>query len=161
MSVKVGIGQDSHRFEAKPTDKPLVLGGVKIPGECALEGRSDADVVLHAVTNAVSGVTGINVIGKRSDEMLTRDGIVDSRYYLEEALSHLAESYRVVHVSVAIECRRPKLSPHIPAMRAGIAELMALSVDDVGITATTGEGLSDFGRGDGIQAFAVLTASRV
>ena len=67
--IKVGIGQDSHRFEEKPSGKPLVLGGLIIPRHKALDGNSDADVVLHALTNAISSVTGVNILGKIADDM--------------------------------------------------------------------------------------------
>jgi|WetSurMetagenome_2_1015567.scaffolds.fasta_scaffold00565_18 2-C-methyl-D-erythritol 2,4-cyclodiphosphate synthase len=153
------IGQDSHRFERKGSSKPLVLGGVTIPGCLGLAGNSDADVVLHAVTNAVSGISGVNVLGVVADAMCLDRGIRDSAVYLAEAVKTLGP-WRIVHVSVSIEAKRPHLARHIPAMRASIAKLCSLSLDGVGITATSGEGLTAFGKGLGIQAFAVVTARR-
>jgi 2-C-methyl-D-erythritol 2,4-cyclodiphosphate synthase len=134
-----------------------MLGGVHIPDEPGLAGNSDADVVLHALTNAVSGISGVNILGEIADDLCMKKGIRDSRVYLKKALETLS-GYKVAHVSLSIECARPRLSPHIQAMRAKIAQMVSLGVADVGITATSGEGLSAFGRGEGIQAFAVVTA---
>jgi 2-C-methyl-D-erythritol 2,4-cyclodiphosphate synthase len=154
------IGQDSHRFEERNSKKPLMLGGVRIKGCPGLAGNSDADVVLHALTNAVSGMSGVNILGKMSDGMCLKQGIKDSRAYLKKALETLGD-YRLVHVSVAIEAKRPKLETHIPAIRRSLAKLCGCAASDIGITATTGEGLTAFGRGEGIQAFVMVSAVRL
>lgn len=154
-----GIGQDSHRFERRRSAKPLVLAGVKIPGCPGLEGNSDADVVLHAVTNAVSGITGINILGPVADRMCLVQNIRDSGAYLAKAMEAMG-SWRLCHVSVAIEAKRPRLVGHLRAMRVSLARLCSLPIDEIGITATSGEGLTAFGKGLGIQAFAVVTAQR-
>ncbi len=155
---RTGIGQDSHRFDEPESGKPLMLGGVRIPDAAGLRGNSDADVVLHALTNAVSGISGTNVLGAISDEMC-RGGTTDSAEYLRYALGTLTKM-RLCHVSVAIECATPVLAPHIDAIRASIASLCGIAVSDVGVTATSGEGLTGFGRGEGIQALAIVTAVR-
>jgi 2-C-methyl-D-erythritol 2,4-cyclodiphosphate synthase len=152
----VGIGQDSHRFEPDNSDKPLVLGGIVIPGCPGLMGNSDADVVLHAVVNAVSGVSAVNILGDVSDLMCLKQGIRNSAAYLAEALKYL-QAMRPVHLSVSLGCARPRLSEHIRDMRGSLAELLGLSPGHVGITATSGEGLTAFGRGEGIFCTAVLT----
>lgn len=157
MKVKTGIGQDSHRFVASASTKVLILGGVEISGVPGLDGNSDADVVLHAVTNSVSGITGINIIGAVSDRLCLEQGITDSRVYLQEALNYLGD-WRICHLSLSIECKRPKITPHIPAMKESLAALLNLTSADIGITATSGEGLTAFGRGEGIQVFACVTA---
>ena len=150
------IGQDSHRFTEE--DKPLVLGAFLLPGEKGLLANSDGDVLLHALTNAVSGLTGRNILGPVADE-LCREGITDSRVYLEEALKDLrAMGGRILHVSFSLEALRPRLVPHIPAIRSRVAELLDISPAHVGLTATSGEGLSAFGRGEGIQVFCIITA---
>lgn len=156
MRVKTGIGQDSHRFDFEDKEKPLLLGGVHFPDAPPLSGNSDADVVLHAVTNAVSGVTGVNILGAVSDDLCMNKGIRDSRVYLEEALKHLG-AWRLCHVSISLECRQPKITPRIAAMKQKLADLCALDIADIGITATSGEGLTAFGRGEGIQVFACVT----
>lgn len=151
--MKAAIGQDSHRFEEMP-GKPLILGGVVFPGEVGLLANSDGDVVLHAITNAVSGITGRNILGRVADEMC-QSGITDSAEYLREALKSLEG--RIVHLSVSMECLRPKISPMIPAMREKIAELLGVEPAAIGITATTGEGLTDCGKGLGISVLCILT----
>lgn len=157
--VKTGLGLDSHRFVEGPTDRVLVLGGLVFDDAPALEGNSDADVILHAVTDAISGVTGRTVIGAVADEMC-RNGIIDSRQYLKVALADLGD-WQISHVSIALECRRPKIDPKVPALRASIAGLLGVAIGDVCLTATSGEGLSDCGRGLGIHATAIVTAVRL
>jgi 2-C-methyl-D-erythritol 2,4-cyclodiphosphate synthase len=155
--IRTAIGQDSHRFGPENGTKKLVLAGVEIPGCPGLEGNSDADVVLHALTNAVSGITCVNILGAIADDMCLNRGITDSRAYLREAMKHLGKS-RILHVSVSIEALRPKLSGVIEAMRESIAGLLGIPAGSVGITATTGEGLTEFGKGNGIACTVILTA---
>ena len=154
-----GIGQDSHRFEPEGSGKPLMLGGVRIDGCVGLAGNSDADVVLHALTNAISGVTGVNVLGEVSDGLCLKQGITDSAAYLRRALESLG-GRRISHVSISVEGKRPILAPHIGAIRDRIAALLGLTPDDVGLTATSGEGLTAFGKGEGIQALAIVTVRK-
>ncbi len=157
--MRVSIGQDSHRFESASgsSEKPCVLGGVSFDTAPAFDANSDGDVVLHAITNAVSGITAKNILGKVADEMC-RSGITDSREYLKRALQDLEEAgFTPVHLSISIEGARPKISPKVEEMRASIGKLMGLPAGSVGITATTGEGLTDFGRGLGVSVFCILT----
>ncbi|MGI6085186.1 MAG: 2-C-methyl-D-erythritol 2,4-cyclodiphosphate synthase [Acetivibrionales bacterium] len=157
---RVAIGQDSHRFTDSRDNKKLVLGGVVIEGYPGLKGNSDADVVLHAVTNAISGISCVNILGKRTDELCLNKGITDSRVYLKEALETL-KSKKITHVSVSIEALIPKLAPYIELMRQSIAGLLNLDVNSVGITATSGEGLTEFGKGNGIFCTAVITVQEI
>lgn len=159
MQVKTGLGQDSHRFDATGTAKPLRIGGVTFVGEPALDGNSDADVLLHALVNAISGVTGVVVLGPTTDAMC-KAGTTDSAEYVREALTHL-RSMKISHVSCSLECARPKIGPHIEAMRASLATLLGLSPHHVAITAHSGEGLTAFGRGEGIAASVIVTAVEV
>lgn len=152
--MKVAIGQDSHRIDYENKEKKLMLGGVEFKEEYSLNGNSDADVVLHAITNAVSGITCKNVLGKISDEMCA-NGITDSEEYLKEALKYLNEN--IVHLSISIECKVPKISPKIDDMRKNIARILNISENSIGITATTGEGLTEFGKGNGVSVFAIIT----
>jgi 2-C-methyl-D-erythritol 2,4-cyclodiphosphate synthase len=138
-----------------------MLGGVDFQEAFALEGNSDSDVILHAITNAISGITGRPVLGPVADG-LCRAGVTDSVAYLRLALTDLsAAGYRIAHVSVAVECLRPKILPRLPALRARLASLLGLVLADVAVTATSGEGLTDFGRGLGVQTMAVATAARI
>ena len=154
--MKVGIGQDSHRFDFEDKNKKLILGGVIFEDCPPLDGNSDADVILHSVTNAVSGVTCVNILGKISDEMCLTQGIKDSKEFLREALKYL-ESSKIIHVSISIECLLPKITPKIPEIRKSISILLDIPENCVGITATTGEGLTQFGQGKGIQVFSCVT----
>ncbi len=156
MRIKTGIGQDSHRM-GDDHSKPFILGGIEFPGLPGLKGNSDADAVMHAITNAISGITGVNIIGKESDRICLEEGIDDSAVYLQEALKYLGD-FKLTHLSISIECKRPMITPFMDAMRKRLSELLPLDPQDIGITATTGEGLTDFGRGEGVQAFAIVTA---
>ncbi len=152
--MKVAIGQDSHRIDFENKEKEFVLGGVEFKEEYSLLGNSDADVVLHAITNAVSGITCKNILGKVSDEMC-QNGITNSEEYLKESLKYLEE--KIVHISISIECKMPKITPKIEEMRKNIARILSISENSVGITATTGEGLTEFGKGNGVSAFVIIT----
>lgn len=154
--MKTGIGQDSHRFNFDDKNKKLVLGGVIFDDCPPLEGNSDADVILHSLTNAISGITCVNILGETSDGMCLGQGITDSTYYLKEAMKYL-KSFVISHVSISIECLTPKISPKIPEIRKSLSELLAIPEDCIGITATTGEGLTTFGKGLGIQVFSCVT----
>lgn len=155
MKVKTGVGLDSHRFVEGDSDRPLVMGGLVFDDAPALSGNSDADVILHAVTDAISGVTGRTVIGAVADAMC-KDGVTDSKEYLKVALEDLGD-WQISHLSIALECLRPKIDPKVSALRESLARLLSIDVEDVCITATTGEGLNDCGRGLGIHATAVIT----
>ncbi len=155
MIVRTGIGQDSHRYIQEGT-KPLILGGVIFEDFPGFLANSDGDVILHALCNAISSLTGVIVLGAIADELFFKEGITDSEIYLEEALKTLGEQ-RITHVAITLEALRPKLSGKIPAMRANIARIMKLDLSQVGITATTGEGLTDFGLGRGMQCFCIIT----
>lgn len=152
--MKVAIGQDSHRFDLENQNKPLILGGIIFENEIGLLGNSDADVVLHSITNAVSGITTVNILGKIADDMC-RAGITNSEEYLKESLKYLNE--KIIHLSISIECKSPKITPKIEAMRKNIARILNVLPTQIGITATTGEGLTEFGKGNGISCFSIIT----
>jgi 2-C-methyl-D-erythritol 2,4-cyclodiphosphate synthase len=156
--IKVAIGQDSHRFDFNNNQKKLILGGVVIDDSPPLLGNSDADVILHAITNAISGITCVNILGKISDDMCLKKGISDSKEYIFEALKHM-KNRNINHLSISVECKTPKISPHISKIRESISKILNISQDSIGITATSGENLTQFGEGIGIQVFCVLTTS--
>ena len=153
------IGQDSHRFGEPCGDTFIQLAGVDIPFDKPIEANSDGDVVLHAITNAISGFTGVNILGGEADKICLEKGIKDSSVYIDKALEYLTEG-KIIHCSVTIECLCPKLKPHIPAMKESVGKLLGIPASSVGITATTGEGLTGFGRGEGIQVFCILTFTK-
>lgn len=154
--MKVGIGQDSHRFDFEDNEKKLILGGIVFEGEPPLKGNSDADVILHSITNAISGVTCVNILGEISDDLCLNKGITDSSVYLKEAMKYLKD-YRIVHLSVSIECKRPKIAPKINEIRRSLSVLLGIPENCIGITATSGEGLTSFGQGLGIQVLSIIT----
>lgn len=154
--MKCAIGHDSHAFY-QHLGKPLILGGVTIPGGEPLKSNSDGDVVYHALTNAISGLTGVNILGEIADDMCIKHGIIDSSKYVLEALSYMGKN-EIKHVSFSIECLSPKLTTHIHDIRLSIAKLLALDISCVGFTATTGEELTMFGRGKGILCTCIITA---
>lgn len=156
MDIRTGLGQDSHRFEAQPSGKPLLIGGVAFDGAPALEGNSDADVLLHALVNALSGVTAVVVLGPRTDE-LCKAGVTDSAEYVKEALKHM-DGLKITHVSCSLECSRPKIGPRIGAIRESVAALLGIEPLRVALTAHSGEGLTAFGKGEGILATVLVTA---
>jgi len=157
MTAKTGIGQDSHAFEEVP-GKPLILAGIKLDHPIGLKGNSDADVVLHSITNAISSITGNNILGSVADQ-LCQEGVTDSSNYLKLALDDLGD-WKISHIAIAIECSKPKISPQIDSMKKSIAKLCHINKTDVGITATTGEGLTVFGKGEGIQAITIVTVNK-
>lgn len=164
-----GIGQDSHRFmqpceaQLKSADKwpkKLILAGVEFEGETPLVANSDGDVVLHALTNAISGVSGVNVLGVIADQMC-KSGITDSSAYLAKSLEFAQGlGWELRHISLSIEAKRPKFTPKIGAMKESICQLTGLDPAHIGITATSGEQLTRFGEGEGIMVFASVTMRR-
>jgi len=157
MTAKTGIGQDSHAFEEAP-GKPLILAGIRLDHPIGLKGNSDADVVLHSITNAISSITGSNILGSVADQ-LCQEGVTDSSNYLKLALDDLGD-WKISHIAIVIECLKPKISPQIDSMKKSIAKLCHINKTDVGITATTGEGLTAFGKGEGIQAITIVTVNK-
>ncbi len=156
--IRVGLGQDSHAFE-KEKNKPLVLGGVLIPDEAGLKANSDGDVVLHALFNALSSAVGKESIGIYADPLCLEQGITDSKEYLKVAMKLVFEAgFKVNNASLAIEAKKPRIALDlIEKMRKEVAKLTEINADAVGITFTSGEGLTAFGRGEAIQVLALVS----
>jgi 2-C-methyl-D-erythritol 2,4-cyclodiphosphate synthase len=158
----VGLGLDSHHFVEAGDDKPLVLGGVVIPGERGLKGNSDADVILHAVFNALTQAVGGRSIGYYCDKLCLEDGITDSREYLKIPLHMLAEKRCVINnLGITVEGHRPRIEPWSDAIKESLAQLLGIDVAQIGINATSGEKLTAFGRGEGLQAFVIVSLMHV
>lgn len=153
--MKVAIGQDSHRFDFEnKCNKKLVLAGVVFEDETPMLANSDGDVVLHAITNAISGITTKNILGDVTGKIL-KSGVIDSKVYLREALKYLKG--KIIHLSISIECKKPRISPKISEMRKCLSDLLNIGEESIGITATSGENLTEFGKGNGINVFACVT----
>jgi 2-C-methyl-D-erythritol 2,4-cyclodiphosphate synthase len=156
-TVKTGIGQDSHRFLPSDSSKPCVIAGLIFENTPGFMANSDGDVVFHAICNAISSLTGILILGTIADDLCLKNGITDSEVYLKEAIKTLG-LLKITHVAISIEAKKPKFKDRLLEMRTNIARIMELDVSKIGITATSGEGLTDFGCGDGLQCFAIVTA---
>ncbi|MCD6361519.1 MAG: 2-C-methyl-D-erythritol 2,4-cyclodiphosphate synthase [Armatimonadetes bacterium] len=153
-AMRVGVGLDVH---ALVEGRPLILGGVSIPFERGLAGHSDADVLLHAISDALLGAAALGDIGLHFPDTDPQYSGADSADLLRRVVALLAQKgWRAVNVDATVICERPKLAPHIPAMRANIAAAVGLPVEMVGVKATTTEGLGFAGRGEGIAAQAVV-----
>lgn len=156
MKIRTGIGQDSHRFLPNDSSKPCVIAGIIFDDAPGFNANSDGDVALHAICNAITSLSGVLVLGALADDLCLKDGITDSEVYLIEALKTL-KNQKISHVALTLEGKKPKFKEKIPEMRQNIARILKLDLSEVGITATSGEGLTDFGCGDGVQCFAIMT----
>ncbi len=151
---RVGIGVDSHPFSKRP-GRFLVLGGLEVSKTGGLEGKSDADVILHSLCNALSSAVGGDSLSTWSDEMCNR-GITDSQKYLARIFGVVSgKDFKVLNVSISVEAKKPYIELEvIKKMKSKIAKLLEIVDEQVGITFTSGEGLTAFGRGLGIQSIA-------
>ncbi|MDZ4278344.1 MAG: 2-C-methyl-D-erythritol 2,4-cyclodiphosphate synthase [Dehalococcoidia bacterium] len=151
--MRVGIGYDIHPFEP---GRPLVLGGIRIPDEPGLSGHSDADVLTHAVIDALLGAAALGDIGRRfpSDDPQYRDA--NSLDLLRQTVRMLAEAgHGIQNLDCTVIAERPRVAPHAEAMRSALAEALGVEVASVSVKATTANGLGAIGRGEGIAALAI------
>ncbi len=151
--IRTGIGQDSHKFDR--IHKGLTLGGLTFPEEPKTIANSDGDVMLHALCNAILGALGKGSFSSIADP-LCEQGIKDSREYLRATLAKLDDA-KITHVGFQIEGARPQIDPIENDLKRSIANLLQINESQIGITATTGEKLTPFGRGEGLQCFAIAT----
>ncbi len=151
------IGQSSRRFLPEESSKPCLIGGVIFDGVPGLDAESDGDVIYHAICNAISSLSGVPVLDKIAQDLCRKDGITDSQVYVEKAL-HTLGRQKIVHISLALEGKKPRIIDRIDVIRKRIAHVLSLQISQVGLTATSGEGLTDFGCGDGIQCLCILTS---
>ena len=152
---RVGLGQDSHMFESEALG--LILGGIKLENEKKLKANSDGDVVLHAIFNALSQAIGDMSIGFYADE-ICKKGEKDSSKYLDIILEKVQlQNFKINSLGLMIECQKPKIDPLVPKLKKSLCNLLNLPPSRIGITATTGENLTLFGAGLGIQCFAIVS----
>lgn len=157
MNLRIGQGFDVHRFAAPEEGRPLVLMGLTVPHDRGLAGHSDADVMLHALMDALLGAAGLGDIGQHFPDTDPAYKGADSARLLERVMADLrALGYRVVNADVTLIGERPKIGPHREAMRARIAPLLGLAPDRLNVKATTTEKLGFTGRGEGLAAQAVV-----
>jgi 2-C-methyl-D-erythritol 2,4-cyclodiphosphate synthase len=157
-AMRIGEGWDTHALVA---GRPLVLGGVTIPHAVGLLGHSDADALLHAITDALFGAAGLGDIGRHFPDTAAEFKGADSRRLLAEAARRVrAQGWSIVNVDSTIVAQAPKMAPHIPAMREAIAQALEIAVDCVNVKAKTAERLGPVGRGESIEARAVCLLVR-
>ena len=156
MSVTTGIGWDVHRLEE---GRPLVLGGVRLGHDRGLLGHSDADVLTHAVIDALLGAAGLGDIGEHFPDTDPRFAGADSIALLRHVVSLLGDR-AILHIDTTLLMERPKLAPHKAAIRDTLAAAMRIGPDQVNVKATTGERLGFVGREEGVAALAVATLQR-
>jgi 2-C-methyl-D-erythritol 2,4-cyclodiphosphate synthase len=154
----VGIGYDVHRFAEH---RPLVLGGVEIPHDRGLDGHSDADVLSHAIADAILGAAGERDIGHHfpnTDMSIRGISSLEILRRVREVLASKGAS--IVNIDATLIAEEPKISPHLAAMKTALSEALSLPSERIGIKATTNEGMGFLGRGEGIAAMAVASVER-
>lgn len=155
---RVGIGYDVHRLVA---GRPLILGGVRIPFPTGLLGHSDADVLLHAITDAFLGAAALGDIGALFPPSDPTWKDADSRHLLRLVVGHLnAAGWAAANIDATVVCEAPTLRPHVATIRASIAETVGMPVERVSVKGKTSEGLGFTGRGEGIAAHVVALIQR-
>jgi 2-C-methyl-D-erythritol 2,4-cyclodiphosphate synthase len=159
--MRVGLGVDVHAFAAPEEGRALVLGGVEIPSDRGLLGHSDADVLAHAVTDALLGAAGLEDIGHYFPDTDERYRDADSIALLREVRGLLGNSWEVANVDAVVICERPKIRDHRDAMRENLAGALGVEPSRVGVRGTTTERLGFAGRGEGIAAQAVCLLERL
>ena len=156
--IRVGHGFDVHAFAA---DRKLIIGGVDIPHDLGLAGHSDADVLLHAICDALLGAAGLGDIGRHFPDSDAAFAGIDSRILLRRVAEQLkSRGWRVGNVDATLIAQAPKMAPHIARMTAHIADDLGVSIEHVNVKATTTEKLGFTGRGEGIAAEAVCLIAR-
>ncbi len=150
---RIGLGQDSHRLKE---GGELILGGVQITEECSLEADSDGDVIIHSLCNALSTAIGGGSLDTWAGEMF-RNGITDSKEYLRKILAKVkAGKYTINNVAIMVEAAKPKLEKYREEIQKSLAKLLEIEAEKVGMAFTSGDGLTSFGRGEGIQVISTV-----
>lgn len=151
--MRIGFGYDSHRFEE---GRPLLLGGLPIPGETGLKGHSDADVLVHAVIDALLGAAALGDIGSHFPDTDPKWKGADSTLLLGKVVDEVAAAgYAVGNVDATVICERPRLRPHVDAIRTRLSELLHVDVSRVSVKGKTNEKMDDVGAGLGIEVHCV------
>lgn len=151
---KIGIGSDSHKFIE---NKKLVIGGIRLDEGYGFEANSDGDVILHALFNAISTAIGMKSLGYYADKMFEK-GITDSRQYLRFIIEKTdAKKLKIQNVAIMLEGRRPKIDNHIDKIKGSLSKLLKIKEENIGIAATSGEGLTEFGKGNGMLCICAVT----
>lgn len=160
-AMRIGIGYDVHAFAPAPAGRPLLIGGVVVPHDRGLAGHSDADVLLHALVDALLGAAGLGDIGQYFPPGDPRWKDAPSTTFLTRTRDALAQSdWQVVNVDATVVAEAPRLSPHIAAMRSHVAQALGIALDQVNVKSKTTDGLGFAGRSEGIACYAVALLER-
>jgi 2-C-methyl-D-erythritol 2,4-cyclodiphosphate synthase len=158
MKLRVGMGFDVHQLEE---GRDLFLGGIKLPSSKGAVGHSDADVLIHAICDALLGAANLRDIGFHFSNKDDRWKGMDSKFFLQSVTNMLTEKgWKIENVDCTVCLERPKVNPHIPEMKKVLSSLMNITDDDVSIKATTTETLGYVGREEGLNAYAVALISK-
>lgn len=158
--MRVGIGYDSHRFAPNGDERPLILGGVRIPHTHGLTGHSDADAICHALTDAILGAAGLGDIGHMFPDSDPQWKDADSVQLLSRANLAVTEAgHHLVHADLTVIAEAPKLAPYVDAMQQRLADALVVGLSAISIKAKSNEGMGWIGRGEGIAVIAVATLS--
>ena len=180
-NFKIGLGEDDHAFvledsitekapqklkketaEKTPATTPLYLGNILIDEAPKVFSNSDGDVILHALCNAFDVAAGLGSIANYADEMCLKQGIKNSAAYVEHVLNQAREKgWQAQNVSISVKAKKPKLEKYALQIKKRLSEILKISIEDIGLTFTSGEGLSACGRGEGIRAMAILVLVKV
>lgn len=153
---RVGIGQDSHKF-SNTAGRKLFLGGVEIADGMGLEGNSDGDAIIHAICRALEQAIGGESFSIYADQM-NKEGIMDSKEYLKISVMHVKEKgYKINNVGISVEAKKPNISKISASIKNSLAAVLEITTENIGINATSGEDLTPFGKGEGIQVFAIVS----
>jgi 2-C-methyl-D-erythritol 2,4-cyclodiphosphate synthase len=159
MNIRVGFGYDVHPFQE---GRELWMGGVKLDHPLGLQGHSDADVLIHAICDALLGAANLRDIGYHFPDTSAEFELVDSKDLLRKCIVMLHDrGYRVGNIDATVCAEQPKLSPHISSMQQKLAEVMGVDPEAVSIKATTSEKMGFVGRGEGITAYAVALIEKI
>ena len=156
MRYRTGIGQDSHRFLQDETEKKCIIAGLPFEGAPGLDADSDGDVVFHAICNAITSLTHVPILGGIASDLCRNQGVTDSQVFLDKALETLGDQI-IEHVALTIEGKRPKFQKRANDIRRSVASVLSIHMDQVGITFTSGDDLTAFGRGEGMMCYCILT----
>ncbi|EMT38040.1 2-C-methyl-D-erythritol 2,4-cyclodiphosphate synthase [Thermoanaerobacter thermohydrosulfuricus] len=154
VEVRVGLGYDVHKFEK---GRKLILGGVEIPHDKGLAGHSDADVLIHALIDAILGAAGLGDIGEHFPDTEIAYKDIDSSLLLKKVLAIIENKFRVNNVDCIIVAQRPKLSPYKEQIRIKLSELLKIEKERINVKAKTEEGLGFTGRQEGIKAYVIVS----
>ncbi len=159
MNIRIGFGYDMHRLKE---GRPLWMGGILLEHSMGLDGHSDADVLIHAICDALLGAANLRDIGYHFPDTSEAFKDADSKELLKETIALLQkEGYRVGNIDTTVCAEQPKLNPYIPAMQVKLSELMGIAPNAVSIKATTSEKMGFVGREEGITAYAVVLITKM